>query len=186
MIPERKVNLTMFMDDNDLIKGKAISLRKMQESDTPNIVKWRNSEKVRKYFIYQTRITEEDHKNWIVDKVLTGEVVQFIICENESGSDIGSVYIKDINMLHKKAEYGIFISEEFQGKGFGTEVAELMLQYAFEVVGMHKIYLRVLADNSRAIKAYEHAGFKQEAYLVDEVFIGNEFKNLILMASISN
>ena len=47
---------------------------------------------------------------------------------------------------------------------------------------MHKIFLRVFADNVRAVKSYEKAGFRQEAYLKDEVCISGTYRDIILMA----
>ena len=57
-----------------------------------------------------------------------------------------------------------------------------MTSYAFEKLKLHKVILRVLAGNDRAKKSYEKAGFVQEAYLKDEVYLENEFRDVILMA----
>ena len=42
--------------------------------------------------------------------------------------------------------------------------------------------LRVLAENARAKRSYEKAGFVQEAYLRDEVFLEGSYRDVILMA----
>ena len=42
-----------------------IYLRLMTYEDTENIVNWRNSDAVRKNFIYQALFTRESHENWI-------------------------------------------------------------------------------------------------------------------------
>ena len=104
--------------------------------------------------------------------VETGKVVQMIIVLEEGDRPIGSVYLRDIDEEHKKAEYGIFIGEpDCYQKGYGTEAAQLMCEYAFSYLGLHKVMLRVYADNERAIKSYEKAGFVKEAYLKDDVFV---------------
>ncbi len=164
-----------------------VYLRLMTKNDTDNIVSWRNKEEVRSQFIYQKLFTRESHEKWMETMVDTGKVVQMIIVENESEKPIGSVYLRDIDYEHKKAEYGIFIGElDYLGKGYGTEAAELMINYAFEYLELHKVMLRVYAENKRAIKSYEKAGFKKEAYLKDDVFVQGEFKDIVLMAIIHN
>ena len=73
-----------------------VYLRLMTEEDTDRIVAWRNSEAVRKNFIYRKLFTRESHENWIRTKVKTGEVVQMIICDISTDTPLGSVYIRDI------------------------------------------------------------------------------------------
>lgn len=165
--------------------GKGILLRPMVEEDTDRIVAWRNRDFVRENFIYRGAFTREGHQIWIETMIRTGKVIQFMICP-EGGEPVGSVYLRDIDNTHHKAEYGIFIGEkEALGKGFGTEAARLTISYAFEELGLHKVMLRVLADNERAKKSYEKAGFVQEGYLKDEVFLENQYKDVLLMAIIN-
>ena len=117
-----------------------IYLRLMTREDTENIINWRNSDEVRKQFIYQKPFTKESHEKWIETMIETGKVVQMMIVECETDRPIGSVYVRDIDMEHKKGEYGIFIGDvDYLGKGYGTEAAELMIEYAFEFIGLHKL-----------------------------------------------
>ena len=168
-----------------ILEGKNIYLRPMTGEDTDLIVKWRNEDFVRKNFIYQKPFTREGHLNWVETMVKTGKVVQFIICTKEK-KPVGSVYLRDIDVTHHKAEYGIFIGEkEALSKGYGTEAARLMIRYAFEELKLHKLMLRVLAGNDRAKKSYENAGFVQEAYLKDDVYLENGYRDVILMAVIN-
>jgi diamine N-acetyltransferase len=60
-----------------------------------------------------------------------------------------------------------------------------MLQYAFEEMKLHRVYLRVFEENVRARKAYEKAGFVEEALLHDDVFVNDEYKNIVLMGAIN-
>lgn len=159
-----------------------IYLRMMTYEDTENIVRWRNSDSVRKNFIYQALFTKESHENWIRTMIDTGKVVQMIICEKESDRPIGSVYLRDIDRMHQKAEYGIFIGEEdARGKGYGSSAARLMIKYAFEEMQLHRLFLRVYAENVRAIRSYEKAGFVKEAYLREDVCIEGKYHNIVLM-----
>ena len=106
--------------------GAGIYLRLMTREDTDRIVAWRNSDAVRKNFIYQALFTRESHENWIRTHVETGDVVQMIICDLANDKPLGSVYIRDIDRHHNKAEYGIFIGEadargSYEKAGFRRE-----------------------------------------------------------------
>lgn len=169
----------------DRIHGKGIYLRPITMEDTEHIVRWRNSQRVRQNFIYQAEFTKEGHEAWMRNKVACGEVIQFIICLEEQDRPVGSVYFRDIDARDKKAEYGIFIGEaDAAGKGIGSETARLAVSYAQDVMKLHKLMLRVFADNKAAVRSYEKAGFVQEGYLKDEHFINGAYRDLMLMAII--
>ena len=171
------------MDNNRFRdEEKGIYLRKMTVEDTDLIVSWRNSEAVRKRFIYREPFTREGHLAWIKNMVEPGKVIQMMICEQKTDRPVGSVYLRDVDRRHSKAEYGIFIGEEnARGRGLGSVAAKLMLRFAFEEEKLHRIYLRVLADNPQAIGSYENAGFRREALFREDVFLDGEYKDVIFM-----
>lgn len=167
-------------------EAAGIYLRRMTYEDIDLIVDWRNSDEVRKNFIYQEPFTRESHENWVRTRVETGEVVQMMICDLTSDKPFGSVYIRDIDRRHGKAEYGIFIGEaSARGRGLGTAAAKLMLKYCFEEEGLHRIYLRALADNTRAIRSYEKAGFVREGYLREDVCIDGKYADIVWMGAVN-
>jgi RimJ/RimL family protein N-acetyltransferase len=116
-------------------------------------------------------------------KLETGLAVQMLVCMRENDQPVGCVYLSDIDHKHHKAEYGIYLGEQHvRGKGIGTLAAKLLIQYGFDELSLHKIYLRVFADNEAAIHSYEKAGFVQEGYLKDEVCIDGTYRDMIWMA----
>ena len=60
-----------------------------------------------------------------------------------------------------------------------------MIRYCFETLHLHRLFLRVHADNIAAIKSYENAGFEREAYLRDDVFVNGTYKDIVLMGIIN-
>ncbi len=168
-------------------EAAGIYLRLMTAADTDLIVAWRNKDFVRKNFIYQELFTREGHEDWVRNKVETGQVVQMIICDLLTDTPFGSVYIRDIDRVHNKAEYGIFIGEDgARGRGVGTAAARLMLRYCFEEEKLHRIYLRVYSDNLQAIRSYEKAGFAREGLLRDDVRIDGKYRDIQWMAAVSD
>lgn len=162
--------------------GKHVSIRQISHEDTNNIVRWRNHPNVLKNFIDQQQITFESHEKWLATKVFTGEVIQFIIRDNETQKDIGSVFIRDIDMNHRHGEFGIFIGEDdFRGKGRGTEACQLICKYAFDKIGLERIYLRVLANNSGAIRSYQKVGFVAEGVFRNHVIVNGKKSDLMFM-----
>ncbi len=159
-----------------------VSLRPICIEDTDNIIRWRNSEQVKKNLFSQADITSEIHKEYYKNCVETGKCKQFIIETLEGNLDIGTVFIKNIDENHRKAEFGIFIGEACaRGKGYGTAATKQMLNIAFEEYKLNRIYLQVLESNESGIKAYLNAGFIKEGLLVEEFRRGEEFHNVVVM-----
>ena len=98
-----------------------VYLRPITLEDTENIVKWRNTDRVRKNFIYQKPFTKEGHLAWMRDKVAAGEVVQFILCETEGDRPVGSVYFRDIDTSPIKRRSTVFLSGKRMRQGRVTE-----------------------------------------------------------------
>lgn len=167
------------------IEGNKVYLTSITDDDLQDFVRWRNSDLARAHYIYRGVFTVEGQKAWIESQVDTGKAIQYIIWNKADDKKIGCVYIQNIDYINKKGEYGIFIGEEeYLGGGRGREAAELIVGYAFDKLGLHKVYLRVLSDNIRAIKSYEGAGFEKEGIFNDDVCIDGNFHDVIYMAKI--
>ena len=68
-----------------------------------------------------------------------------------------------LDMFHNEAWIGIGIGErEFWGKGYGTDMMKLALQYAFTELNVYRVSLGLFEYNPRALRSYEKAGFRLE------------------------
>lgn len=68
-----------------------------------------------------------------------------------------------VDLIHSEAWVGIGIGErDFWGKGYGTDMMKLCLQYAFTELNVHRVSLGLHAFNERALRSYEKAGFRLE------------------------
>lgn len=68
------------------------------------------------------------------------------------------------------------------GKGIGSWVIQKTLEFAFECIHLHRVQLDVFSFNTRAIKAYEKAGFRYEGVLRDAIKDKEAYADDILMA----
>lgn len=152
-----------------------ILLSPIKNSDTKNVIKWRNSDLVINNFIDRNKLTKSIHENWLNNKVATGEVYQFIAHDDTNNKDFGSTYLKDINRIHSKAEFGIFIGKkDYIGKGYGAEILKLTINYGFQELKLNKIYARVLSYNNASHNMFVKLGFKEDALLRKDVIVNGK------------
>ncbi|MEJ7162653.1 GNAT family N-acetyltransferase, partial [Staphylococcus epidermidis] len=76
----------------------------------------------------------------------------------------------EINYIHRNCEIQIIIKPEFSGKGYAKFAFEKAINYAFDILNMHKIYLYVDTDNKKAVHIYESQGFKTEGLLKEQFY----------------
>ena len=82
----------------------------------------------------------------------------------------------------QKAKFAIELYDKnIYGKGFGSKITEMVLKYAFEVKKYHKVFLRVLDYNTRAINCYKNCGFIEEGTDREGALIDGKFHSDIYM-----
>lgn len=145
------------------IVGEKVALGPLRRDLIPLHAKWRND-----FFVIRTfgdtpePRTIERQTVWF-DRAATGsEAYWFVIYEIGTWRPIGSTDLFEIDHRHGTCTFGLLIGEaDARGKGYGTETARLMLDYAFTALGMHNVRLDVDEFNLAGRKAYERAGFKE-------------------------
>ena len=114
------------------------------------------------------------------------DVSWFTVYERASCQPIGWAELKDIDHQSHTAEFAIMLGDESaRGKGYGTEVALLMLDYGFTALELHNIHLYYYEFNTAGRRAYEKAGFREYARRRESHFMGGKFWDTIYMECLS-
>ena len=92
------------------------------------------------------RISDHDHA-WVI----------------EAQTLIGEVRLDRVDLRDRRAALAIGIEDRGKlGRGLGTDAIRLVLDFAFNEIALHRLSVRVIAYNIRAIRAYEKCGFTVE------------------------
>jgi RimJ/RimL family protein N-acetyltransferase len=79
---------------------------------------------------------------------------------------IGGLSLEVVNWPGRDAFVGLGIGEtEYWSKGYGTDVMNVLLRFAFTEINLRRVTLTVFEYNPRAIRSYEKAGFRHEGHL---------------------
>lgn len=99
----------------------------------------------------------------------------------DAGGYIGHIRLHNVVMEDRRAALAVGIDDPgYIGKGYGTEAVRLALSYAFSS-GFHRISLRVLASNARAIACYRKCGFVEEGRERETAFVRGTWNDDIIM-----
>lgn len=141
-----------------------LSIIPITENDIQQIRIWRNMDHIRKNFVYDGIIDEEQQKQWFEKYKITDNDYVFMIKENkELNKNIGTVSIYNFSKDLKQAEFGrILIGENgAQGRGYGILASKMICDIAFKQMNLEKLVLEVFEDNNAAYHVYEKIGFKK-------------------------
>jgi putative acetyltransferase len=82
------------------------------------------------------------------------------------------------------ADLGIMVHDQFQGRGIGRELMDMLLHMADNFLGLARVELQVYPDNVRAIKLYESCGFEHEGRRRRAVWRHGEHQDVLMMGRI--
>ena len=144
------------------IEGNLIALGPLRRELIPTYHRWHNDVATLRTYVLPLPITLEQQETLYAELTVASDKVFFTIYERRSWRAVGMTYLTDVDDRHRRAEFGVLIGEAIdRGKGYGTETASLMLDFAFTALGLHSIMLTVYAFNLAARRAYEKAGFRE-------------------------
>lgn len=125
--------------------------------------------------------TDERAVDWFRD--LSAQRHAWVI--DVEGRLIGEIRLHSLNDIDQRAALAVGIADAAAlGQGYGTEAIRLVLTHAFGTLGMHRIGLRVLAYNERAIASYRKCGFEVEGRERESALVDGEWYDDIIMGII--
>ena len=165
--------------------NKRLYLRAFEYADLPLINNLRNNEDFYKLTCgNRYYISSERDRKWIEDKINNNYYQLYLmICMVEGDKPIGHICATYIDYVNRKSQWGgIVIAEEYSGKGYATEGAQLLLRHLFFELGMNMVYGFWRVDHVASLRMAEKIGFHKDGEVRDYVFKQNRFHNAYLMS----
>lgn len=145
------------------IRGTLVALGPLRRDLLPDYHRWINDFEVLRTLGANFRpMSMEQESGWYDHSSTAEHNHPFTIYELSTWRPIGSTALMGIDHANRTAEFGIMIGEaDCRGKGYGTEVTRLMLDYAFTALSLNSVMLTVAEYNAAGRRAYEKAGFQE-------------------------
>jgi len=166
------------------LAGPRVALRPLEAEDAPHLGRWMNDD-VTTYFMFtgQRPLTRAQVAEELARLVGSPANSVFLVVERKSGQPIGFAGLYDINASARKAEFRILLGEAaYRGRGYGTEVTELLTFYGFDRLNLNRIWLGVTDDNLGARRAYEKAGYRYEGTLRQDLYRNSRYYDSVRMS----
>jgi RimJ/RimL family protein N-acetyltransferase len=165
-------------------KMESVYLRALELSDLERTYKWHNDPGLNLMlgspFFYVSHATEEE---WLRKKqAYSPQEVNLAICLTENSQHIGNFYMRDIDWVSRHAELHILIGEPVQRlKGYGQVALRLLVRYAFQDLGLVRLWALFFKENEASHRILDKCGFVEEGLLRKHVYKAGQFKDVIIM-----
>jgi RimJ/RimL family protein N-acetyltransferase len=148
------IDMNMFLDSDN------IYLRTLERDDLDLFWQWFADREVIRYSMGMLifPFSKAETQEWLEQTVHDKQVLSLGIVEKASDQLIGYAGITSISNINRSGEYYIFIGNKGSwGKGYGTEVTRLIVNYGFRSLNLHRIMLTVFASNTAGIRGGPYA-----------------------------
>lgn len=168
------------------MENPKVYLRAFEPDDYKSINAWRRIDDVyllttgNRYFV-----SAERERQWVLEKIQNNKTeIYLAICLAKDDFLIGYLSLSDIDYQNGRAEWsGIVIGEEqYRGQGYATEAVYLLLEYAFDELGLHRVSGLWLAKNTVSLFLGQMAGFRREGLLREYVYKNGERHDVVIMS----
>ena len=167
------------------MEGEKVYLSPINLDDYETYVKWLNNPVITQFLDCNDSLITLSNEQELLPKIANGEFTYAII-KKEDDTLLGNVGLTKIDYKNGKASLGIFIGEEENlSKGYGSEAIKLILNFAFNEIRLHSVYLTVFANNHRAIKAYTKCGFQEFGRRHEAIYHDGKYHDLVYMEIIN-
>jgi RimJ/RimL family protein N-acetyltransferase len=171
-----------------MILGQRIRLRPMEREDLPRFVRWFADEETRSYLDQYLPIGLAQEDQWFERNLQAGDRQAWSIDAQPADmtmgrwDHIGACGFNQIDWRCRRGEVGIFIgTRENWGWGYGTDAMRTLVRWGFDILNLNRIWLRVYADNPRAIRCYQKAGFVEEGRLRQHDFRNGAYRDALVL-----
>ena len=163
--------------------GKDVYLSPMNVEDAPTYTRWMNDFQVTDGIGASRRIMSiKAELDWLNSELSSSSEYQFAIVRKSDDKLLGNCSVHGVNAISQSAEVGLFIGDsENRERGYGTQVMELLLSYAFFYLNMHNVMLKVFSFNERAIHVYEKVGFKEIGRRRQNYYLNGKYYDDVFM-----
>jgi RimJ/RimL family protein N-acetyltransferase len=172
---------------NKIVQGNNLFIRKLEYSDLDRTWEWLHRPDIYSKIGVQVPFTKSDQEKWFAKLQNDKAKIVFAVCQNIDNKHIGNMSLDMIDRRHQNARLSIFIADKAaRSRGCGSEALGLLEQYAFSIIGLHKIWCKTDAGYPEILAFYKKSGFREEGTLREHEFKDGQFIDKIMLAKIAS
>ena len=168
-------------------RADGITLRELRVSDAASLLTLLTTEEVTRFISPPPTTIEgfERFIQWAQHEREAGRYICFAVVPDGYDTAVGLFQVRQLDPTFGTAEWGFAIGSAFWGSGLFQAGAELVIEFAFDVIGVHRLEARAAVQNGRGNGALRKIGAVQEGILRKSFLRGGKYLDQALWAILS-
>ena len=167
--------------DKPTLQGEMLVLRPIRAADTDAMWDLVSDPEGRRLTGTTATFTREQVDAWCASRATARDRYDFAVTVHGNDELLGEIVLTDIDDVVRSADLRLSMRPAYRGRGYGTEGILLVLGFAFDGLGLHRVELDVLSINARATSLYENLGFRVEGRRRDAYRDGDGWCDAVCM-----
>jgi diamine N-acetyltransferase len=171
------------MLNHAVLTGRRVYLRPFNKYDLSHSQRWSNDPEIRKLIGEVAPMTDAETEKFYEELIKDKDLQWYAVVLKKGNRVIGEAGLLRMCRAWRCTDMTIIIGEkDVWGKGYGTEVGHLLLDYAFNRLGFHRVSIGVVGFNTRALKFWQALGFRKEGIERDGYYCDEKFSDFVMMS----
>ena len=161
-----------------------LGLRALEAGDVEDLYALFSDSQAMRYWnepVFQSRDDASIYLDAVQREVVRGDLCQWAIALAGTGQLVGTGRLARIDARHGRADVSFFIARGFWGRRYGREALGLLLDHAFNELGLRRLEADVDPRNLPTLETLEALGFRREGYLRQRWQVNGETQDSILL-----
>ena len=160
-----------------VLHAKGVTLRELRISDATSLLTLLTTEEVTRFISPPPSTVEgfERFIQWAQRERDAGWYVCFAVVPDGYDTAVGLFQVRQLDPSFGTAEWGFALRSAFWGTGLFLTGAELVLDFSFDIIGVHRMEARAAVQNGRGNSALRKIGAVQEGILRKSFLRGGKF-----------
>jgi RimJ/RimL family protein N-acetyltransferase len=160
-----------------VLQGEGFTLRELRMTDATSLLSLLTTEEVTRFISPPPKTVEgfERFIAWAQRERDAGRYVCYAIVPDGYDTAVGLFQVRQLDSSFATAEWGFALAFEFWGSGLFMGGAELVIDFAFDTLGVSRLEARAAVANGRGNSALRKIGAVQEGILRKSFLRGGKY-----------
>lgn len=146
-----------------------VRIAALEERHLPTMLKWLDDPDLREHIGTIYPIPMARHLEWY--RTVVDDKSQLILAIETENGHVGTIGLRGIDFVYRSAELWIYIGDQQnRGSGVAKAAVEQILEFGFNTLNLHRVFVQVFDFNERARRFFQKCGMKPEGVLREAVF----------------
>lgn len=166
------------------LAGEGIALRALVEADVPALFDVFGDPEVMRYWSrapFASADVAAEFLREIQDGFRTKRLFQWGITGPAGDTVVGTCTLFHVDREHRRCDVGFALGRRFWGRGIASKALSLLLRFAFEELGVHRVEADADPRNERSLRLLERLGFEREGLLRERYHVNGEIQDAVIL-----